>query len=165
MHPRFKECLLEVYHAEQTGEIIFESMLKHAQNNEERFILGSMLQLETEAKAIMRPTLVDLGLPIEEEVSIRRQGIAIGESFKDIPFVEIIQNIKQSVKNIYLPQYEELETLITEEDAEHFKLARFMGDHERALLLSAENISNNCNEPMKPVTEMLRFPVFWKKED
>ena len=165
MHPRFKECLLEVYHAEQTGEIIFESMLKHAQNNEERFILGSMLQLETEAKAIMRPTLVDLGLPIEEEVSIRRQGIAIGESFKEIPFLELIQNIEQSVKNIYLPQYEELEALVTEEDTEYFKLAKFMGDHERALLLSTENINNNCNKPMKPVTEMLRFPILWKKEN
>ncbi len=72
MNPRFKECLLEVYHAEQTGEIIFELMLKNAQNKEEYFVFGSMLQLETEAKAIMRPTLIELGLPIEEEVSLRR---------------------------------------------------------------------------------------------
>ena len=40
-----------------------------------------------------------------------------------------------------------------------------MGDHERALLLSTENINNNCNKPMKPVTEMLRFPILWKKEN
>ena len=98
MNPRFKECLLEVYHAEQTGEIIFESMLKYAQNKEECFIFGSMLQLETEAKAIMRPTLVELELSIEEDVSLRRQGVAIGESFKEIPFAELIQNIEQSVK-------------------------------------------------------------------
>jgi hypothetical protein len=37
-----------------------------------------------------------------------------------------------------------------------------MGDHERALLLSAENINKNRGEPMKPVTEMLRFPIFLK---
>ena len=165
MNPRFKECLLEVYHAEQTGEIIFELMLKNAQNKEEYFVFGSMLQLETEAKAIMRPTLVELELSIEEDVSLRKQGVAIGETFKEIPFVELIQNIEQSVKNIYLPQYEELETLVTEEDTEYFKLARFMGDHERALLLSTENINNNCNKPMKPVTEMLRFPILWKKEN
>ena len=164
MNKRFKECLLDVYHAEQTGEVIFESMLRYAQNKEERFILGSMLQLETEAKAIMRPSLVQLELPIEEEKLSREQGIIIGESFKEMPFAELIQNIEQSVRNIYLPQYEELETLITEEDSDYFKLAKFMGDHERALLLSAENINSNFEDPMKPVTEMLRFPIFYNKE-
>ena len=162
MNKRFKECLLEVYHSEITGEVIFESMLKNAKNSEERFIFGSMLQLETEAKAIMRPILVQLDLPIEEKASSREQGIAFGASFKEMSFSEIMQNIEKSVKNIYLPQYEELGTLITEEDEEHFKLAKFMGDHERALLLSAENINNNRGEPMKPVTEMLRFPIFLK---
>ena len=164
MNKRFKECLLDVYHAEQTGEVIFESMLRYAQNKEERFILGSMLQLETEAKAIMRPSLVQLELPIEEEKLSREQGIIIGESFKEIPFAELMQNIEQSVRNIYLPQYEELETLITEEDSDYFNLAKFMGDHERALLLSAENINSNFDDPMKPVTEMLRFPIFYNKE-
>ena len=164
MNKRFKECLLDVYHAEQTGEVIFESMLRYAQNKEERFILGSMLQLETEAKAIMRPSLVQLELPIEEEKLSREQGIIIGESFKEIPFAELMQNIEQSVRNIYLPQYEELETLITEEDTDYFILAKFMGDHERALLLSAENINSNFDDPMKPVTEMLRFPIFYNKE-
>ena len=164
MNKRFKECLLDVYHAEQTGEVIFESMLRYAQNKEERFILGSMLQLETEAKAIMRPSLVQLELPIEEEKLSREQGIIIGESFKEMPFAELMQNIEKSVRNIYLPQYEELETLITEEDSDYFKLAKFMGDHERALLLSAENINSNFDDPMKPVTEMLRFPIFDNKE-
>ena len=164
MNKRFKECLLDVYHAEQTGEVIFESMLRYAQNKEERFILGSMLQLETEAKAIMRPSLVQLELPIEEEKLSREQGIIIGESFKEMPFAELMQNIENSVRNIYLPQYEELETLITEEDSDYFKLAKFMGDHERALLLSAENINSNFEDPMKPVTEMLRFPIFYNKE-
>ena len=164
MNKRFKECLLDVYHAEQTGEVIFESMLRYAQNKEERFILGSMLQLETEAKAIMRPSLVQLELPIEEEKLSREQGIIIGESFKEMPFAELMQNIENSVRNIYLPQYEELETLITEEDSDYFKLAKFMGDHERALLLSAENINSNFEDPMKPVTELLRFPIFYNKE-
>ena len=47
MNQKFKDCLLEVYHAEQAGEIIFESMVKNAKNKDELFIFGSMLQLET----------------------------------------------------------------------------------------------------------------------
>ena len=83
MNQKFKDCLLEVYHAEQAGEIIFESLVKNAKNRDELFIFGSMLQLETEAKAIMRPTLIKLDLSIEENPISRNQGLQIGESFKN----------------------------------------------------------------------------------
>ena len=159
MNQKFKDCLLEVYHAEQAGEIIFESMVKNAKNKDELFIFGSMLQLETEAKVIMRPTLVELDLSIKENPISRNQGLQIGDSFKNIPFQELIRNIAKSVKNIYLPQYEELETLVTEEDWECYRLAKFMGDHERALLLASENIINQLDKPMTPVTDILRFPI------
>ena len=104
MNSKFKECLLEVYHAEQAGEAIFELILQYANNDRERFIFGSMLQLETEAKAIMRPTLVKLKLPIHENTISREQGIKAGEIFKEMSFKERIENIYTSVKNIYLPQ-------------------------------------------------------------
>jgi hypothetical protein len=134
-------------------------MVKNAKNKDELFIFGSMLQLETEAKVIMRPTLVKLDLSIEENPVSRNQGLQIGDSFKNIPFQELIQNIATSVKNIYLPQYEELETLVTEEDGDCYRLAKFMGDHERALLLASENIINQLDKPMTPVTDILRFPI------
>ena len=159
MNQKFKDCLLEVYHAEQAGEIIFESMVKNAKNKDELFIFGSMLQLETEAKVIMRPTLVKLDLSIEENPISRNQGLQVGDSFKNIPFQELIRNIAKSVKNIYLPQYEELETLVTEEGGDCYRLAKFMGDHERALLLASENIINQLDKPMTPVTDILRFPI------
>ena len=76
-----------------------------------------------------------------------------------MPFNELIENIYSSVKNIYLPQYAELETLITEDDKECFKLAKFMGDHERALLAASDNIIKENEAFMEPVTEMLRFPI------
>ena len=163
MNSKFKECLLEVYHAEQTGEIIFESMVRYAKNPNESFVFGSMLQLETEAKAIMRPTLVKLELPILENPISREQGIKVGEVFREMPFNELIENIYTSVKNIYLPQYAELETLITEDEKECFELAKFMGDHERALLEASDNIIKENEAFMEPVTEMLRFPIPLKK--
>ena len=45
MNTKFKECLLEVYHAEQAGEAIFESMLQYANNdNENCFVIGEMVE-------------------------------------------------------------------------------------------------------------------------
>ena len=159
MNQKFKECLSEVYLGEQAGEMIFESMLAMAEDDNQRYIFSNMLQLETEGKAIMRPLLVKLGLPIEENKSLRNQGLEIAESFKGMSFKEQFENIHQSVKNIYLPQYEELSTLVDEEDSEAFFIANFMGEHERSILMPAENIINHKQNNVQTIKDLLRFPI------
>ena len=98
--------------------MIFEYLLKYAQNEEERYIYGSMLQFETEAKAVMRPLLQKLDLPIGEEIVSRERGIEIGLSLKEVPFKELMKDVEKSIENHYLPLYEELESLADEEEAE-----------------------------------------------
>ena len=146
MNQKFKECLLEVYLGEQAGEMIFDSLLTMAEDDNQRYIFSNMLQLETEGKAIMRPLLVKLGIPIEENITLRNQGLEMAESFKGITFKEQFENIYQSVKNYYLPQYEELSTLVDEEDSEACFIANFMGEHERSILLAADNIIKDKKE-------------------
>ena len=159
MNKKFKECLLEVYHSEQTDEMIFEYLLKYAQNEEERYIYGSMLQFETEAKAVMRPLLLKLDLPIGEEIVSRERGIEIGLSLTEVPFKELMKDVEKSIENHYLPLYEELENLADEEEAEECFVSKFMGDHERALLLTARNFLLDKDDSIKPITSMLRFPL------
>ena len=159
MNQKFKECLLEVYLGEQAGEMIFESMLNIAEDDNQRYIFNNMLQLETEGKVIMRPLLVKLGIPIEENKLLRNQILEIAESFKGMSFNEQFENIHQSIKNIYLPQYEELSTLVDEEDSEAFFIANFMGEHERSILLAAENIIKDKPNPIQPIKNLLRFPI------
>ena len=159
MNKKFKECLSEVYLGEQAGEMIFDSLLTMAEDDDQRYIFSNMLQLETEGKAIMRPLLVKLGIPIEENITLRNQGLEMAESFKGITFKEQFENIYQSVKNYYLPQYEELSTLVDEEDAEACFIANFMGEHERSILLAADNIIKDKQDPIKPVRDLLRFPL------
>ena len=159
MNKKFKECLSEVYLGEQAGEMIFDSLLTMAEDDDQRYIFSNMLQLETEGKAIMRPLLVKLGIPIEENITLRNQGLEMAESFKGITFKEQFENIYQSVKNYYLPQYEELSALVDEEDSEAYFIANFMGEHERSILLAADNIINGKQDPVKPVRELLRFPL------
>ena len=161
MNQKFKECLLEVYLGEQAGEMIFEAMLPKAEDENQRYIFSNMLQLETEGKAIMRPLLVKLGIPIEENKLLRQQSLEIAENFVGMTFKEQFENIYQSVKNHYLPQYEELLTLVNEEedDDEAFFIANFMGDHERSILLASENIINDVSDPVQPIRDLLRFPI------
>ena len=159
MNKKFKECLSEVYLGEQAGEMIFDSLLTMAEDEDQRYIFSNMLQLETEGKAIMRPLLVKLGIPIEENITLRNQGLEMAESFKGITFKEQFENIYQSVKNYYLPQYEELSALVDEEDSEAYFIANFMGEHERSILLAADNIIKDKQDPVKPVRDLLRFPL------
>ena len=161
MNQKFRECLLEVYLGEQAGEMIFEAMLPKAEDENQRYIFSNMLQLETEGKAIMRPLLVKLGIPIEENKLLRQQSLEIAENFVGMTFKEQFENIYQSVKNHYLPQYEELLTLVNEEedDDEAFFIANFMGDHERSILLASENIINDVSDPVQPIRDLLRFPI------
>ena len=159
MNKKFKECLTEVYLGEQAGEMIFESLLTTAEDDNQRYIFSNMLQLETEGKAIMRPLLVKLGISIEENKLLRDQGLEIAESFKGISFKEQFENIYQSVKNYYLPQYEELSTLVDEEDSEAYHIANFMGEHERSILLAADNIIKDKQDPVKPIRDLLKFPI------
>tara|TARA_B100001564_G_scaffold93720_1_gene76404 strand:- start:1318 stop:1713 length:396 start_codon:yes stop_codon:yes gene_type:complete len=126
---------------------------------EERYIYGSMLQFETEAKAVMRPLLLKLDLPIGEEIVSRERGIEIGLSLKEIPFKELMKDVEKSIENHYLPLYEELESLADEEEAEEYFVSKFMGDHERALLLTAQNFILDKDDSIKPITSMLRFPL------
>ena len=141
--------------------MIFEAMLPKAEDENQRYIFSNMLQLETEGKAIMRPLLVKLGIPIEENKLLRQQSLEIAENFVGLTFKEQFENIYQSVKNHYLPQYEELLTLVNEEedDDEAFFIANFMGDHERSILLASENIINDVSDPVQPIRDLLRFPI------
>ncbi|GIS74377.1 MAG: hypothetical protein CM1200mP12_00960 [Gammaproteobacteria bacterium] len=160
MNKKFKECLLEVYLGEQAGEMIFESMLTMAEDDNQRYIfLGICFNLKKEGKAIMRPLLVKLGIPIEENKSLRNQGLEIAENFKGMSFKEQFENIYQSVKDYYLPQYEELSTLVDEEDSEACFIANFMGEHERSILLASENIIKDKPNPVQPIRDLLRFPI------
>lgn len=158
----FLEALLDVYHGEQFGEAFFEALLPGAQDDEQRYILGSLLQLESEGKAMMRPVLTKLGLSLDEDPSSRPRGMKSAGMLREMPWTEQFAAMAAGIRAKGLPQYEELATLVSEEeDPEAFALASFMGKHERAILAASENIAVRRKNPIAPVVEILHFPLVW----
>ena len=156
----YMECLTDLYRGEQVGEAIFETILKTAESNEQRYILGSMLQFETEGKAIIRPMLMKFGLPVDEIPSARTEGTKAAEGLRDMSWTQQFDAMAKSIQAIFLPKYERLSTLITkEEDAEAWKLAKFMADHERAIMNASENIAAGAANPIAPIVDLLHFPL------
>ena len=157
---RFRDSLLAVYHGEQFGEAVFESMLEQAADDEQRFIIGTLLQLETEGKAIVRPVLSGFGLSLKQNPDARARGKAGAQSLQDMSWTEKFASMAASIRARGLPQYEELATLVSvDEDPIAYRLALFMGRHERAILEASENVASGRMDPMAPVIEVLHFPL------
>ena len=62
----FRDCLLDYYQTEVRGEAFFGAMLGKFDNPHHLYKIGSLLQLETETKARLRPTILELGGSVEE---------------------------------------------------------------------------------------------------
>ena len=156
----FKECLIDVYRGEILGEMAFESMLPAAETDEQRYIIATMLQFETEGKAIVRPLIMRFGLPIVEEADDGPVDCDPGAQMNSLPWVDRFTAMRDLVQANFLPRYEELATLISaDEDAEAARIASFMGDHERALVELANNIIAGHPDPAAPVANLLHFPL------
>jgi hypothetical protein len=156
----FQECLTDVYRGEIIGEAAFDRMLGGLVEPEQKYIIGSLLQFETEGKAIVRPLLVRLGLPIGEDAEAKAQGLAGGTTLNGMPWIERFAGLRDTVKSKFLPRYAELATLVSAEDEpEAARVAKFMAEHERALVALAENVVAGNPNPAAPATALLHFPL------
>ena len=76
----FRDCLVEYYQTEILGEAFFGAALRRFDEPEQRYKISSLLQLETETKARLRPTILKLGGSVEELESSRETGRNLAES-------------------------------------------------------------------------------------
>jgi len=156
----FRECLIDVYRGEVAGEGFFTGLLGIAADVHQRYIVGSMLQFETEGKAILRPLLMRLGLSMLEDPDIRGGGAAAAAGMNALAWGERFAALRDVVESTYLPCYLELATLVCpDEDAEAARIADFMGAHERAVVTVAENVFSGHPDPVAPIAALLHFPL------
>ena len=156
----FRECLIDVYRGEVAGEGFFGGLLGMVDYVQQRYIVGSMLQFETEGKAIIRPLLMRLGLSMLEEPEVRSGGATAATAMSALPWNERFAALRAVVESTYLPRYLELATLVSpDEDAEAARIAAFMGTHERAVVTVAENVLSGHSDPVDPIAALLHFPL------
>ena len=156
----FSKALLSVYNGEQFGEAFFSRLLPTAENQMQSYILGSLLQLETEGKIVMRPLMLKLGLPLADNENAIAEGASAAQAMVNVSWTDKFAAIVSIIREHGLPQYEALASMVSaeEEKAAH-ALAVFMGEHERIILAAAENLVAGKKDPMAPLAKFLNFPL------
>ena len=92
----FKACIVTYYQTEVLGEALFESLITKFQEPDHRYKIGSLLQLETETKARLRPTLLELGGSVEEAEESRHTGRELADSISAGNWQEFVAALNEA---------------------------------------------------------------------
>ena len=123
-----------IYQGEVLGEALFSGLLAAAVEPCRQQQFAAMLQLETEAKARLRPFLTRLGLSVVEDATARREGERLAVQLAALPWPEFLDEFARSIAE-YEQLYADWAKLAPPEDAQ---LMRGMVEHERVFLRYAQ---------------------------
>jgi hypothetical protein len=101
----FVKGVSELYQGELLGEVLLGGLLKTAENDEQRYKLGTMLQLETETKARLRPLAFRYGLDLAEDAAVRTEGLSAVETLSPLSWHQKMQTIHDIIRDRYIPRY------------------------------------------------------------
>jgi len=133
----------ELYQGELLGEVVFDQLLRTIEDNEQRYELATMLRLESETKARLRPWVLRRGLDLREDSTFRAQGLASAEMMAPLPWREKINALYESLRDQFIPRHKEIAAMAPPEDAE---IAASMVEHESTLLeMARREVSESAN--------------------
>lgn len=151
---RYPDCVRELYRSEIFGERITLILLERARNPVERYKLATILQLETETKARLRPFLMRLGLSlIEDDVSAEVAQVA--DAIPPGSWRDMMAGMREDVAG-YVRRFEEIERLGPEEDRE---ILHSMVAHERSILTFAERELAGVPNSLDDIIAQLHHPL------
>ena len=125
----FERYLQELYQGEIIGEVAFDALLAEFDEPNLCYKIVTVLQLETETKARLRPTLMQLGLNSAEDQASRVAGQHLAASVKGLDWQAAMGVLRDAVEP-YLAHYQ----MIADKAPEQYRvLAQSMVEHEHAV--------------------------------
>ena len=152
----FTEQLLELYQGEVIGEVLFNAMLDMYPDADHRYKSATMLQLETETKARLRPALTELGANLTELEASREIGNSFVEAIKDKDWADAMQVISDGVTP-YVERYREI---AANAPAEYREVVLSMVEHEESLQqFTSEEAAGNGEQGLQRIIRQLQYPL------
>jgi hypothetical protein len=152
----FKACLVTYYQTEVFGEAFFESLIKKFEEPDHRYKIGCLLQLETETKARLRPTMLELGASVEEEEQSRQTGREIADSISSGNWQEFIAALNEAGEPLLQRQRE----VAASAPAIFRELAESMLIHGESFQhFTDREAAGDAAHSIDKVVEQLKFPL------
>lgn len=127
--PEYPACLRELLESEIFGEAISLALLEAAKSDRDRYHFATLLQLETETKARLRPLLYKYGVSLSEEMDLDHiAGMVNG--YLESSWEEFAAANKTGVEE-FLGRFREIAAIGPAEDRE---MLESMIRHELAIL-------------------------------
>ncbi len=135
------------------GEVFFTGLLEHLENPQHRYKLATLLQLETETKARLRPTVLELGVELDES---RKIGHDFLKSCEGMDWKGLMTHL-ETVVEPYVKRYSEIAEIAP---PEYKDVADSMVVHEASIRTFARlEASSDTEHSLDDVIKQLRFPL------
>jgi hypothetical protein len=122
--------LIELYQGEIFGEILFDEMLSFFDDADKIYKISVLLQLETETKARLRPSMVEAGHDLRELEASRNAAMDMVSAIKGKTWDEIMLFIRDAVK----PAVEHYKDLANNLPAKYTHIGEGMVKHEQSII-------------------------------
>ncbi len=152
----FRNGVIELYQGEILGEVLFEDMLQYFDEPHHKYKIASLLQLESETKARLRPLVLRLGIDPAELEESHHAGHQFAASLKGLNWAETMEKLRDGVQP-YVDRYTEIVAI---SPPEHQAVAASMVSHERSLIRFAElELAGETERSLDDVNAQLHWPL------
>jgi hypothetical protein len=152
----YPACVRELYESEILGEAFALALVEVAKGERDRYHFGTLLQLETETKARLRPFLAKHGMPLTENMDLGDVDAMVVAYKSTSSLGEFAGVIKPAVQN-FLSRFEEIARIGPPDDRE---VLESMVRHESAILqwLAMES-EGNSEGSLDSMLRELQYPL------
>lgn len=151
----YPACIRDLYESEIFGEAVFLALVEIARDPREKYQLGTLLQLETETKARLRPFLFQHGISLDETMDLGGVAVAI-EGYLALNWPEFAAANIPVVQG-FLSRFEAILELGPAEDQ---RTLQSMVDHEASILrwvtMESDGITHGS---LDDVIAQLQYPL------
>ncbi len=152
----FRDCLVEYYQGEVLGEAFCEALIEKFHDPEQLYKIGSFLQLETETKARLRPTILGLGGSVEESEQSRQSGRELADSIADGNWKVFVSVLSSAGEPLLARQREVAGTA----PSAYRDLAQSMRVHGESIQNFAEReLAGEAAHSVNEIVQQLKFPL------
>ena len=154
------EALKRFYEGEVLGETIYSALYEAANDPLERRKWATLLQLETETKAWLRPHLVAHGVGVEEHGVDRQRVLDLVVPALGQTWLEQMQVLADGIETQAIPPYQAFaEEAKSRGDSDQESVCRYMVDHEKAQVEFARRELAGDPDALASVTRFLKYPI------